>query len=287
MSLAIFDSDTAMVLSSPEASTTQSRVAWASKWLDASTNLTPVSFARRRTTSFAKRGCVLMPVPTAVPPIGRFSARRTIARSARVTAYAACAANPENSWPRRIGVASIRCVRPIFTTLSHWRALARRVFSSFLSGGSSSRRMATAAATCMAVGNVSLDDWPMLTWSLGCTGSLAPIGFPAARHARLEITSLTFMFVDVPEPVWKMSMGKCSIDSSTVPPSGVTDPSIAAMIWSHALTIRRPRRWSSFFSSTFDSAHAFLSRPKAWITGDGTGRPETGKFSTARCVLAP
>jgi len=27
------------------------------------------------------------------------------------------------------------------------------------------------AAMCIAVGKVSLDDWPMLTWSLGCTGS--------------------------------------------------------------------------------------------------------------------
>ena len=42
MSLAIFERLTAMVFSSPEASTTQSRVAWASKWLSASWNLMPV-----------------------------------------------------------------------------------------------------------------------------------------------------------------------------------------------------------------------------------------------------
>src|ERR1017187_9573030 len=37
----------------------------------------------------------------------------------------------------------------------------------------------------------------MLTWSLACT--LSP--------ARRAITSLAFMFVEVPEPVWKTSIG--------------------------------------------------------------------------------
>ena len=63
------------------------------------------------------------------------------------------------------------------------------------------QQMATAAAICIAVGNVSLDDCPMFTWSLGCTGSRDPIFFPDARLARLEITSLTFILVLVPEPV--------------------------------------------------------------------------------------
>ncbi len=92
MSLAIFVNAIAIVLSSPDASTTQSRVACASKWFSASENFTPVAALSRRTTSFAKRGCVLIPVPTAVPPIGRFSAILTIARSARVTQSPACAA---------------------------------------------------------------------------------------------------------------------------------------------------------------------------------------------------
>jgi hypothetical protein len=29
-------------------------------------------------------------------------------------------------------------------------------------------------AMCMAVGKLSFDDWPMLTWSLGCTGRFVP-----------------------------------------------------------------------------------------------------------------
>ena len=34
--------------------------------------------------------------------------------------------------------------------------------------------MHSAAAMCIAVGKVSLDDWPRLTWSLGWIGSLEP-----------------------------------------------------------------------------------------------------------------
>ncbi len=58
-----------------------------------------------------------------------------------------------------------------------------------------------AAATCIAVGNVSFEDWDMFTWSLGCTGSLLPISPPASSMARFEMTSLAFMFDWVPDPV--------------------------------------------------------------------------------------
>ena len=51
----------------------------------------------------------------------------------------------------------------------------------------------------------SFDDWPRLTWSFGCTGSRDPLTPPSISIARLETTSLAFMFVEVPEPVWKMS----------------------------------------------------------------------------------
>lgn len=44
--------------------------------------------------------------------------------------------------------------------------------------------------------------WPEFTWSFGCTGVLA------RAEARRAMTSLAFMFVNVPEPVWKMSTGK-------------------------------------------------------------------------------
>ena len=46
----------------------------------------------------------------------------------------------------------------------------------------------------------SFDDCPMFTWSLGCTGEREPITPPIISMARFEMTSFTFMFVDVPLP---------------------------------------------------------------------------------------
>ncbi len=53
----------------------------------------------------------------------------------------------------------------------------------------------------IAEGNTSLDDCEALTWSLGCTD------VPDASVARVAMTSLAFILLDVPEPVWKTSMG--------------------------------------------------------------------------------
>ena len=61
---------------------------------------------------------------------------------------------------------------------------------------------------CIAVGKVSLDDWPMLQWSLGWTGFLEPISPPRISIARFETTSLAFMFDWVPEPVCQTTSGK-------------------------------------------------------------------------------
>ena len=82
--------------------------------------------------------------------------------------------------------------------------------------GSTSSRTARTAATCIAVGNVSLEDCPMFTWSFGCTGTLLPITPPASWIARLAITSLTFMFVCVPDPVCQTRSGKCSSSSPSI-----------------------------------------------------------------------
>ncbi len=56
-------------------------------------------------------------------------------------------------------------------------------------------------ATWMVVGMMSLLDWPMFTWSFAWTGFLLPTGSPASCEQRLPMTSLTFMFVEVPLPV--------------------------------------------------------------------------------------
>ena len=60
---------------------------------------------------------------------------------------------------------------------------------------------AVVAAMCIAVGNVSLDDWLMLTSSFGWIGFLDPSSPPASSMARFEMTSFAFMFDWVPEPV--------------------------------------------------------------------------------------
>ena len=56
----------------------------------------------------------------------------------------------------------------------------------------------------MAVGMTSFDDWQMLTWSFGWTWR-EPIWPPSSSMARLAMTSLAFMLLEVPEPVWKIS----------------------------------------------------------------------------------
>ena len=70
-----------------------------------------------------------------------------------------------------------------------------------LTVGSRWSLISATAAMCMAVGNVSFDDWPMLTSSLGWTGTLLAKVPPVSWMARLEMTSLTFMLDWVPDPV--------------------------------------------------------------------------------------
>ena len=86
--------------------------------------------------------------------------------------------------------------------------------------GSSLWVISSTAAMCMAVGKVSLDDWDMLTSSLGWTGSFEPITPPAISMARLEITSLAFMLDWVPLPVCHTLSGKWSLSLPSEPPHG-------------------------------------------------------------------
>src|ERR671935_2271305 len=104
----------------------------------------------------------------------------------------------------------------------------------------------------------------MFTWSFGWTPS----------PARLAITSFAFMFDDVPEPVWKTSIGNWS---SSSPPA---TRSAAAAIRSALSASRSP-------SSAFTRAAAALMRPSQRATEDGIGSPETGKLATALSVSAP
>ncbi len=63
--------------------------------------------------------------------------------------------------------------------------------------GSRSLTISSRAARWTADGKTSFDDWPMLTSSFAWTSSPASVA----------ITSLAFMFEEVPEPVWNTSIG--------------------------------------------------------------------------------
>ena len=120
----------------------------------------------------------------------------------------------------------------------------------------------------MALGITSLLLCPMLTWSLGCT---LRASFCVAKVA---ITSLAFMLVLVPEPVWKMSNGKCASWSPRATSSA------ASWIAEAMSASRSPRSWLT-------AAAAPLINPNARKNVRGKGKPLMGKFSTALCVWAP
>ena len=128
--------------------------------------------------------------------------------------------------------------------------------------------MPLVAARWMADGKTSLEDCEALTWSLGWTLR------PSFSVARLASTSLAFMFEDVPDPVWKTSIGKCS---SHVPSATSVAASAMAFAMSFSMVFWRP----------LTVAAAPLIRARAWIRLRSLRIPEIGKFSTARCVCAP
>ena len=109
------------------------------------------------------------------------------------------------------GTASCRWVRPILTMFSNCLALAAMASRTCSTAGIRTRSTRSAAAMCMAVGNVSFDDCDMLTSSLGWIGFFDPSTPPAISMARFEITSLTFMLVCVPLPVCQIRKGNWSL----------------------------------------------------------------------------
>jgi hypothetical protein len=104
----------------------------------------------------------------------------------------------------------------------------------------------------------------MLTSSFGWTPS------PASE----AMTSFAFMLDEVPEPVWKTSMGNWSSSSP-------------AATRSAAAAIRSAFSPSSSPRSAFARAAAALMRPSQRATGAGIGSPETGKLPIALRVSAP
>ena len=104
----------------------------------------------------------------------------------------------------------------------------------------------------------------MFTSSFACTSSPASVAS----------TSFAFMFEEVPDPVWKTSIGNWSSSS----PFAIR--AAAAAMRSALSGSSRPR-------SAFARAAAPLMRPSQRATGAGIGSPETGKFTTAFVVSPP
>ena len=140
-----------------------------------------------------------------------------------------------------------------------------------------SRRSVTAiaAATCMAVGKVSLEDWLMFTESLGWSGFSSATPLSAASWLpRLASTSFMFMLDCVPEPVCQTTSGK----SASCAPASTS--SAASQMRSRASGARRPRR-------ALARAAAFFTSANARTISCGMRSVPMGKFSWLRSVWAP
>ena len=109
---------------------------------------------------------------------------------------------------------------------------------------------------CIAVGKLSFDDWLLLTWSLGWTGSLPPRLPVRISLARPAITSLAFMFDCVPDPVCQMTSGNWLSRSPRA--------TSAAACW-----IASASCGSSPPMRAFTRAAACLMKPKAWTISRG------------------
>ncbi len=97
---------------------------------------------------------------------------------------------------------------------------------------------------------------------------------PDSSLARWASTSLTFMFVEVPDPVWKRSTGNWS--------SWFPDATCSA-----ADTIAAPAAGSMTPSRALVSAAQPLIVARAWMTSGETPSPLIRKLWMARWVLAP
>ena len=127
------------------------------------------------------------------------------------------------------------------------------------------------AAMFIAVGKSSLELCDLLTSSLGKSAKSESICW-----ATCTITSLTFMFVWVPEPVWKTRRGKSCIKVA----------SSKANNWSLAFWINRVFSVGNNPNRLFTPAAAFLTLINARITSTGINGP-VAKLCRLRSVCAP
>ena len=91
------------------------------------------------------------------------SSSPSVTRMTSAIASSSAPTYPDHSCPTVSGTASSRCVRPIFTTSAHCRECRSHTSRSRRSAGIVRSVAILCAAMCIAVGNVSLEDWPMFT----------------------------------------------------------------------------------------------------------------------------
>ena len=135
----------------------------------------------------------LIPVPIAVPPIGKYR-HSFLLDSNESFAWTSCSLQDSISYPKVNGTASIRCVLPvlIISLYSHSLSII------FITRKSITALSSDASKTddiLIAEGITSFELWDIFTSSLGCTLVLDFL------DARVERTSFIFIFVLVPDPV--------------------------------------------------------------------------------------
>jgi hypothetical protein len=182
--------------------------------------------------------------------------RRTRFRlsSMRACAFSSCADHAPNSCAKVSGIASIKCVRPVLTILPSAFARLSMVLR---------RWRAPAAGLCLAPArhhpHRGRDDviaaLAQVDVVVGMDRQLARC---AARPA-WAMTSLAFMLLEVPEPVWYTSTGNCA---SCAPPAMAVAASTIASACARASNPRCP----------LTSAAAALVKASARMNAAGIGR---------------
>ena len=163
----------------------------------------PSPRAHARARARANSGCVFRPVPTAVPPSGIWPSRSSVASSRRPPcAHLGRVAAELLAERHRHGVHQVRAAG-LDDVVELARLRLERLARAARAPAGDRSTSSSSAARWTADGKTSFDDWPMLTSSFACTSSPASVA----------ITSFAFMFDDVPEPVWKTSIGNWSSSS--------------------------------------------------------------------------
>ena len=212
-SFAIFVSDTATTFSAPEASTRPSRAACASNGSAGGEISRPVSSCEQRADARRELGMRVQPGADggaaerdlAEPRQRVLDARDALAHLRRVAAE--LLAERDRHGVHQVRAAGLDDV----VELRRLRLERRRRAARAPAAGRSS--ISPSAARWTAEGKTSFEDWPRLTSSFACTSSPASVA----------ITSFAFMFEEVPEPVWKTSIGNWSSSS----PAATRSPAAA------------------------------------------------------------